>query len=115
MLRKLLLSWKPTHECNCTFFDLFERGPEGLEVLPLVLDDGEAGIRAVKEMAAESGLTYEFISPESLNRKAAVAATLNGSAPPADIDFFWPGEVFDSIIDVVHTSYDGVLTSHNVR
>lgn len=109
-----MLSWKPTPDCNATFFDLFESAPEGFEVLPLVLEDGDAGIVSVKEMAAENGLSYEHVSIETLNKKGRAAAAAQGKTYD-DINYFWPLDVFSSAVDVIHTSYDGVLSTTGSR
>jgi hypothetical protein len=100
--RTLLVSWKPNADCNASFFDLFEGGGietgkgNSMQVLPLVLEDGDEGIIAVKGMAAENGLSYRFL-------------------PFNFADFYWPQEVFASDVDVLHTVFDGVLTTENVR
>lgn len=33
----------------------------------------------------------------------------------AQVDFFWPQDVFASDIDVLHTTYDGVITTTEFR
>lgn len=58
--RKLLLSWKPSYDCNATFFDLFDGWPPSMEVLPLVLDDGDKGVLAVKGMVGYCTCTMGF-------------------------------------------------------
>lgn len=73
------------------------------------------GVKAVREMAAENGLSYQFVSIDILNKQEEDAAAAEGRKKPDEIDFFWPFATFDSNIDVVHTTYDGVLSTHGVR
>lgn len=70
----------------------------------MVLEDGPLGIQAVKSMAAENGLTYRHLDREKMEKEMGL-----------EDDFFWPRSVFDGEIDVLHTSYDGVLVMSGIR
>ena len=94
----MLVSWEPTYECNATFFELFESGPPGLRILPLILEPGEAGRHAVRTMSNDEGLTYRFIDRESDN-----------------IDFIIPASFMGAEISVIHTDYDGVLVMEDIN
>jgi hypothetical protein len=93
-----LVSWEPTYECNATFFELFESGPAGLKILPLILEPGEAGRHAVRTMSNTEGLSYRFIRRES-----------------DGIDFIVGADLISAEISVIHTDYDGVLVMEDVN
>ena len=54
--------------------------------------------------AAENGLSYKFISPKEVSEEYK-----------KDIDFFWPKEVFQDEVDVIHTTYDGLVSYEGIR
>ncbi len=93
-----MVSWEPTYECNATFFELFESGPAGLKILPLILEPGEAGRHAVRTMSNTEGLSYRFIRRES-----------------DGIDFIVGADLISAEISVIHTDYDGVLVMEDVN
>ena len=92
--RTLVVSWKPTFDCNATFFELFDDGPPGLRVLPVVLEAGPAGYHEVESAAIDAGLSYLYVP------------TFN---------FILPELVLSSTADVIHTDYDGVLIIDGLR
>jgi hypothetical protein len=94
VLRTLLVSWKPTFDCNATFFELFDDGPPGLRVLPVALEAGPAGYHEVESAANDAGLSYLYVSK---------------------FDFVLPDIVLSSTADVIHTDYDGVLMIDGLR
>ena len=95
--RTLLVSWEPTMDCNSSFVDLFESGPPGFQILPLIIPRGKEGIHFVLDMATEQNLTSNIM------------------AISKDDGFVLPPEQVMSDTNVLVTSYDGLISLNGIR
>jgi hypothetical protein len=101
--RTLLVSWKPTPDCNVKFTQLFEEGPKGLKFLPFAIDgERPEAAKKVESIASAEGLSY---------------FTLNdGNMFAGERDsFVLDRKVILSDTQVVITYYDGVIVLDGTR
>jgi hypothetical protein len=92
----LIVNWVPNEECNATFTDLFENGPSGFfSLLPLILPTGIGGAINMKNIASSANLTLSIIGVEEI---------------ADDVDFMLDPAIVMSDVNVVYTSYSGVVT-----
>lgn len=88
--RTLLLSWVPSIDCNVSFLELFQSGPEHFKVLPHPLKkDHSLAKEQVQMLAKKSELTVAEYDPTG------------------DTTFFAASEMFDSDVNVVFTIFWG--------
>lgn len=103
--RTLLLSWVPSVECNTTFTELFESGPEYLKVLSAELPRGDVAAREyVQSRAKQNHLSFaDYDASLSVS-----GATATGEVGEGDgNNYFASAELFDSDVNVVYTTYWG--------
>lgn len=101
--RKLIVSWKPSSECNITFADMFESVPSSLYLFehPLLGMDSD-GSASLQKSLIEQGISYHFF------REANLPWT-------SDLGFLVKKDIFlDPNIQVIVTNYDGLLTLQDV-
>lgn len=80
---------KPSPDCNTSFTDLFESGPEGFHILPVIIPDNDEGKQMVQSMAEENKLSFGFL--DSADRE----------------DVILSHDLVMSSTDVLLTFYDG--------
>lgn len=91
--RTLLLSWVPSPDCNAHFHDLFDDGPDGLQVLMAPLPDSAMAI--AQYIAQEQQLTFTSL--------------------PDEIDFLVNRTLLESNIDILYTDHNGVVALGDVK
>lgn len=65
--RSLFVVWTPTNDCNALFTDLFESGPEKMQILPLVLPlDGNEVIRFLEDIAIAGNVSHHTLSADNM-------------------------------------------------
>jgi hypothetical protein len=102
--RELLVNWIPTVDCYATFQELFDNGPDNFRVLyPSLSVSDESAEREVAQIALESNMTY-------LNLNSLGANFWMDSS----IEFVHKRNYVMSDIQVLFTSYDGVLALEDV-
>lgn len=108
--RKLILSWRPSQECNVAFFDLFDDVPEDLIVLPEPLAREDDGILEAEQLIQERNMTYRrFLSSEESQLPA-----INPATGERYYAFILSKDILFGPEQVLITSYIGSLTVEGV-
>jgi hypothetical protein len=98
--RTLLLAWQPSQDCNVTFTDLFQSGPEHFKVLTTFIPSNHQEARKyVKAKALQNNLTF---------------ADYDDYVNDNDSRYFSSPILFDSDVDVIFTNYWGSTALHHL-
>jgi len=102
--RTLLLSWEATPDCNARFTDLFIDGPPGFRVLQEHVPRGNAGVKAVADIASQRNISNRAIYYET--------------EPDVFVDqhksFILSKDIVFSDKEVIITHYDGMVALEGV-
>jgi hypothetical protein len=102
--RTLLVSWKATLDCNISFHELFDEGPNKLEVLPsksAIL----GGIEEAEALIRMSGTTFLALTTSNPNFWLPTSGSFVLARDSGVL----------SDVDIIVTDYDGVLTFEGVE
>jgi hypothetical protein len=87
--REILLSWVPSADCNASFLDLFQSGPNGMKLLEEPLPLAPLSLISAQSMAAESNLSFAKYEGDEM--------------------FFEEPAIFLSDVNVIYTDYCGAI------
>ena len=92
--RKLLISWKPSIDCNINISDIFEDLTDNVKVLPFILPSGDRGSELIHQLADRAQVSFFDIKHEG---------------------FVLPREpLFNNNIHIVYSNYNGVASVFGV-
>jgi len=100
--RTLLVSWKPTEDCNVKFTDLYESGPPEFFLLAEPLPDGETGLRLIEEISVKHNVSHHILYDDQQMWAKPLTS------------FVLARDVVMSADQLVATQYDGILTLEDV-
>lgn len=107
--RVLLVTWKPALDCNISFTDLFEAGPQNFHILPFAINNFyDNGHIPIEDLARRSNLTYLTLHEKSIS---------DFWAPYLASSHFVLARkhVMSADIEVIITSYDSIMTLEGIK
>lgn len=105
--RRLVVSWRPTYDCNATFTDLFAQWPDGLELLKDPLPQYEGGLRWLANAADARGLRYYVLEGHNETTSHTFWVANNTIWARQDI-------LYSPSVDAIFTDFLGLLTFDHI-